>query len=576
MKRKRIGMISFGTDPWSLQFCLGAVAAAEDRGCDLHTYRHPIWSGEQHLDALVLASQPTSMLMATIKRTVQRGVPLVCVVDGVEELSTVSPDNRAGMELGVKHLASHGHRRILYLMGFSLDSEQRCRLQGYKDGLAASGLEFDPSLVLSHNQINLTAARQSVLEALARNLEFTAVLASTDWAAMGAIEALRISGRKVPEDVAVVGFDNFESQARRSDPPLSSVTLPLYDVGYRALEMALEKGESSSNEITHERLPMHLCARASCGCGNRSLEDYRCRDQGPAHELAHELFARPVDLGAQEFQALAEEFSAGMAAGQDVTKLVAGLMRRGTSLGLDAVYCHNFPLLLRQRLEEVRQGAGGELAPERVLGEIRALCARLASRYPAYVDNLRDEFRAAYDELRLQVVRLPDEPSIINCIRRCMQRGGFRFFGIYLPSISAPETDIDVWEWQASDGETMHRRKMYVNDFSQADLMPDDGTRRSAFQIGLFGDGFPGHLVVDMDSPYFPWLADLVHCINITIQSSRNHQVLQQRTKELEVTRSLLELAVGDRRKMTVELEEARRQLEAMNTRPHASAPTSV
>jgi LacI family transcriptional regulator len=150
-------------------------------------------------------------------------------------LPSVVPDEREGGRTATDVLLRAGHRRIGFI---NVDEPSRPaqegRLAGYKDALAAFNVPFDPSLVLIGN----TAADDGYLrgrELMQLDTPPTAIFAGTDRMAMGVYDALRDLGLRVPDDIAVVGFDNQEIISQYLRPPLTSVELPHYGMGYWAV-----------------------------------------------------------------------------------------------------------------------------------------------------------------------------------------------------------------------------------------------------------------------------------------------------------------------------------------------------
>src|SRR5512141_1262963 len=105
---------------------------------------------------------------------------------------------------------------------------------------------------------------------LIRRVPFTAVVASNDESAFGAMQALKEAHRNVPGDVAVIGFDD-RPEAAVQDPTLSSVHIPLFKMGYRALELILREIQGPPSPVMRYTMPVHLVLRESCGCGNREV-----------------------------------------------------------------------------------------------------------------------------------------------------------------------------------------------------------------------------------------------------------------------------------------------------------------
>jgi sigma-B regulation protein RsbU (phosphoserine phosphatase) len=134
-------------------------------------------------------------------------------------------DNRAGMEAVVEHLVrEHGVRRPAFLAGTPENPEAQSRLEAYKDVLARNGIAFDPALVAC-GYFMPRQGRSAMDSLLAAGVSFDGVVAANDNMALGAIEALRMWGRRVPRDIPVVGFDDLPLAAL-GNPPLTTPSWP--------------------------------------------------------------------------------------------------------------------------------------------------------------------------------------------------------------------------------------------------------------------------------------------------------------------------------------------------------------
>lgn len=168
----------------------------------------------------------------------------------------VTMQNTGGARLATEHLVARGCRRIAAIgahPGEGLGSAT-LRLAGYREALDAAGIAFDPALVgdalLWHRQDGAVAMGQ-VLDAGARP---DGVVAFNDTLAFGAIYALQQRGLRVPEDVAVVGFDDID-EARFSLPPLSSINPGRAEIAHRAVELLVERiaaGGDGPPPVTHQ------------------------------------------------------------------------------------------------------------------------------------------------------------------------------------------------------------------------------------------------------------------------------------------------------------------------------------
>jgi LacI family transcriptional regulator len=176
----------------------------------------------------------------------------------------VTVENRAGAQQVVEHLITvHGRRRIAFLHGPAGNEDAYWREQGYQAALAAHGIPFDPALV-AHGDFQAQPAQRAVEGWLAANLAFDAIFAADDDSAGGALLALTQAGKRVPQDVALVGFDD-TLVSRYLTPPLTTVHAPTEQVGQEAVRQLVRlitTGEADPATL----LPTELMIRQSCGC----------------------------------------------------------------------------------------------------------------------------------------------------------------------------------------------------------------------------------------------------------------------------------------------------------------------
>lgn len=177
-------------------------------------------------------------------------------------------DNKFGMRELVDHFISvHNYRQIAYISGPANNIEAEQRLEGYKEALAANGLEYNPDFVYYGDFWSLgPAAVQHFLDE--KKIKFDAIIAANDFMALGAMKELQNRGFIIPDDVGVGGFDDIH-KAKSSEPSLTTVTQPFYEMGCEALKNILALIQNKS--ITTLTVPAHIVVRNSCGCNNENF-----------------------------------------------------------------------------------------------------------------------------------------------------------------------------------------------------------------------------------------------------------------------------------------------------------------
>jgi LacI family transcriptional regulator len=182
---------------------------------------------------------------------------------GATVANSVVPDDHYGASLAVKHLVELGHRRIAYINGRAAWHSNQRRLDGYRDELMAQGIPFDPALVQPGDweyEGGYTAAK-NLLQLKPRP---TAIFSANDVMALGVIAALQDAGLHVPKDMAVVGYDNRDFAAFFR-PRLTTVNMPVYEMGRTAAELLLRQIEEGQRATPEIKIKGQLFVRESCG-----------------------------------------------------------------------------------------------------------------------------------------------------------------------------------------------------------------------------------------------------------------------------------------------------------------------
>ena len=196
----------------------------------------------------------------------RNGIPLVFLNEyaAQSKYPSVIPDDQQGGYLATKHLLDLGHRRVGHISGRSKHEASQARLQGYRDALEEVGLPFDPTLVQGQDTWDESGGFESTLRFLALSQPPTALFCASDTLAFGALDALRERGLRVPEELAVIGFDDSLAAAQKR-PPLSSVALSFDEMGKLAMDLLLTAIREGEAEAKVHRVPCPLVIRQSCG-----------------------------------------------------------------------------------------------------------------------------------------------------------------------------------------------------------------------------------------------------------------------------------------------------------------------
>jgi len=197
-------------------------------------------------------------------KLLEEGMPIVCVDRGLrnQDVDLVMVDNRKGAFQAVDHLAQSGYRHIAYISGLPAIPSSRQRETGYRDALEKNGLPFDPSLVKYGN----SKYESGVIlcdELLSSENPPDAIFTGNDLITLGALETIHRKGFHIPDQVAIIGFDDmFWSNSLY--PPLSAVRQPAYEIGRRATDLLIQRINDPGRSCIQMILNPELMIRKSC------------------------------------------------------------------------------------------------------------------------------------------------------------------------------------------------------------------------------------------------------------------------------------------------------------------------
>ncbi|MDQ0482470.1 LacI family DNA-binding transcriptional regulator [Guptibacillus hwajinpoensis] len=195
--------------------------------------------------------------------------PVVLTSDYIEGLTapTVAIDNISSARVAVEHLLQLGHQRVGIITGPLDIPLSRDRLKGYRQALLERDIGVE-SVLIQEGSHSYESGYNQMQKFLALDKSPTAIFAANDTMAMGAIKAVKAHGLRVPEDVAVVGFDNIQFSAI-FEPALTTIAQPFIEMGKRSMELLLKQIKGEPLEKKQHVLDTKLIIRESCGSHNQ-------------------------------------------------------------------------------------------------------------------------------------------------------------------------------------------------------------------------------------------------------------------------------------------------------------------
>jgi diguanylate cyclase (GGDEF)-like protein len=275
-------------DHYRLSILRGIQSAARSRECNLlmswglgratqSSAIYPAWPtvssdsdfvpvGPWNTDGLIVfAPLQNDVRSRYLQELREQGFPVLFIATGEKE-PIISVDNEAGIHQAVQHMAiDHGHHHIAFIAGHPEDNgDSASRLRAFHSAVIEYGLDANPGLI-ANGFHSFAGGYNAVQRIINSGVKFTALIASNDACAIGAMQAIQdTTSLHIPEDIAVIGFDD-QLNAIAQVPPLASIHVPLMDIGEQALTL-MSDHITGRHDLKSVRIPTRLIPRQSCGC----------------------------------------------------------------------------------------------------------------------------------------------------------------------------------------------------------------------------------------------------------------------------------------------------------------------
>jgi LacI family transcriptional regulator len=251
-----LGVVAWGLDYYApSRIVVGIEQRSRELGYSLflHLVSHPTDSGAERIlntladhrvEGIIWAIPEVGENHAWIQLNALENLPPVVFLStqGTPGLDSISVDNRRGGDLAVQHLVDQGRKRIGIISGPPDWWESRERLAGWQEVLQRNGLEPAQKRIVQADW-SVESGAQAMRRLLEQDPEVEAVFASSDDIALGALTAASQAGRRIPEDLALVGFDNIP-QSAYFQPPLTTIDQPLSRTGRAAVDVLIKRNEN--------------------------------------------------------------------------------------------------------------------------------------------------------------------------------------------------------------------------------------------------------------------------------------------------------------------------------------------
>jgi LacI family transcriptional regulator len=221
------------------------------------------------VDGMLISMSKETKDFAHFEAVHRRGVPIVFFDRQCDAFncSTVLVDDFNGGYQATEHLLKQGYRRIVHLEGPDNLEISKQRLMGYKTALKEYGIEFDPAMIIQDDvATDEVIAKRLTLDFLSKaNPLPDAIFASNDICALGSIQAIKEFGLKVPDDIGVVGFSNWQFTSM-TEPSISTISQPGFEMGQEAARLLIREIEADDDAVLepiHKTFKTELVVRGS-------------------------------------------------------------------------------------------------------------------------------------------------------------------------------------------------------------------------------------------------------------------------------------------------------------------------
>ena len=238
------------TNPYFPAFARGAEARVREYGytlvlgnSDYDAQREVAYlelvRTRQLAGAIYCLGDELNPILSELVRAAKEGLAVVLVHSPMDNVPTACADNRQGGRQAAEHLLGLGHRRIGLVSALPLDDGMADREAGFLEALRKAGRPVDRTNVpVTYGNHQIEGGRRATAELLSHASDLTAIFVLNDLMALGALEAARSTGRDVPEDLSIVGFDDIPFAAL-ANPPLTTIGQPIRQLGEQAADLLL-------------------------------------------------------------------------------------------------------------------------------------------------------------------------------------------------------------------------------------------------------------------------------------------------------------------------------------------------
>ena len=472
-----------------------------------------------------------------LQRLESNGLPVVAAGVAISGITSVVPDNIGGMNQALQHLVSLGHKRIAFLRGPRgvYDSETRC--DGFVSGLNDLNIDYDPSLVIQAG-FDAYHGREEMYNLLASRSDFTAVVCGSDRTSIGAITAIRQSGLKVPEDIAVLSIGNSTRIHSLTEDKITSVHNPVYHIGLEAANLLAERIENPNSEIHLKTVPTHLVTRETCGGSLLTFNASKKQDR-EEYNLLYYLLDSAGDLDSEQIETLVQVFHETPKSERPPLDTLKEILIKGIELGLTPLVFHNLMVDVLGEYDYWSLIAKGAPSRTQVLRTLQDRSRNNIMFYRRYYQDVGSRFSQLNEgifNLHVDESAADDFGYTIQELQKQLQAKHISLTLLDQPSLSLKTYAGTATLWQCD--QTLSLRKETIefspNGTNFLDLITPIQSLRSSILMEIKSlEGICGLLAIDLDTEFSLFIPKLAPLLSAKLQRTRMVDSLRKQADEL-------------------------------------------
>ncbi|MCC5840971.1 MAG: substrate-binding domain-containing protein [Opitutales bacterium] len=500
------------------------------------------------LDGLIISTPSEALLKGTrlgdLSR--QKDLPIICVYREVEGISCVLCESEGIVKEITLDLLSSGHRRIVHLRGREGLQSSNERLRGFLAAHQEAGIDLDPMLI-QPGDFNHFDGYTATLALIEKGFEFSAIVAANDLSALGAMKALQEKGYHVPGDVRVVGFDD-SAECHWTTPPLASVAVPSFDMGYRATSLLLEHRRTGAPLPGRTVLAPRRVDRLSIGVFPQTRPPSRTDRSGETpRTYAQDIAAVFVEHAKGIDPVLAKSAAERLVNTLDLPDVFLQTFVDVHALLFEYKYSpiHSHRVLVLLRRTPHRQHTAETADPGRVslLDKAAMLITELAINFAQRSHSFQKQFDR-WTACLSQWVFVDGRATLsVNVVREVAQAARLRFAGLFLfdDFSSSPSSRGQLWIWRYKKGGLSEDAEGRICDLEDLRLVQELAPEKSARTITVLHLGLRdtplGILLLDAESPYSPSFELIGRRLSFYVFIHKMLMDMRARNRELEEAR---------------------------------------